>query len=207
MERKTLGIDRPKETGRNYAQTINEDHVQVSLIKRDDRTFRVEAWGKTFDGFEPRAGEFVIGYRGGQIKVGSEVVPWMVRGSDYVFLRNRWHKATLARYPYWVHDMVMQSVDVMFPRIFGVLAGYSKGEPIFRQPMEIGPSLKICKKSGVITSASLWYNGTNVRGKLKKRKAHSIPLNWITSEGRWSDPQYEYLAREELIRAKERFDT
>ena len=139
-----------------------------------------------------------FGLMSGYLIVGTETIPWLaekpafVRRSDGSWTWMAW--MTYGRQGINSGVERVNNYVLTLPRILRVRGnGRYLRNVIYHQSMEIGPSFKIMgavKGIPIPSEPSIW---------IRNKKLMDVPVSWIDAHARWADPQYEYLAREEIL--------
>ena len=134
---------------------------------------------------------FKIGFDSGRVRLGNARVDWIglfPRYSVPTFgtTDDTWREAID---DIWIDVPLVEFMAVEFSKLGRVLR-VKHNKKFFEQPMEIGPNFYLQDSCPI---GYIWP---------ERQLLRILPKEWITPEACWSDPQYEYMAREWMINPK-----
>ena len=177
---------------------FNPDHIQVMIENVGGHSYRASLWGIDTNGVFPKSipkKHYQIGYLSGKVIVGGTELPWVAECPLYIRKMNVHPNQSQWQNVSNVASSITQSVErelAKLPRILRIRTNgmyHTNWGYYYRQDLRMGPRFAV-RPSGTIRHPGIWVGGKMVL---------SVPLNWVTLDGLWRDPQYEYLAREAMI--------
>ena len=170
-----------------------------SQLVGEEYSLTIRAWDHTRTVPFATNRSFDLAFKSEMMTLGSEQVPWISTRPMYrrYASRKRWQVIKLlpSFFAKRLEDELFTMIKEFYPRHFAVKypRGKTKGTITLMQPMEIGPNLAFDIANKRIIHRSVATQGHN-------RKTKRVHPSWLSPEERWISPQYEYLAREELIK-------